>query len=260
MGCEIISLASREPSGAAADICSVAGSDRVSSGEGGLECSASIGEIYEQFHDRILRLAVRITRNRQDAEDVVQECFMQVFLHLDSFSGKSKLSTWISRIAINAALMKIRRRRRCECSLDERVEGPLAKRPVEIGSDDPTADELLLRGELAQILAEELAQLSPKHLRVVKLYYFEDLSPRECAQALGISLSSARSQILRARVRLRPALDKRFRRPNAPSRLFRYPRCSFPSLGRGTAGRTYAAARPPLRRGDMYETRMVCGD
>ena len=231
MHCEIILLASGDPTEAVADICSVAKADRVCAGGFRNECHASFGEIYEQFHDRRLRLALRITRNLHDAEDVAQECFMRVFLHLDSFSGKSKLSTWISRIAINAALMKIRRRRRFEFSLDERAEVPSTKGSAEIECDGPAPDEQFLQRELEQILAEGLAQLSPGLSRVVDLHYFGELSARECAQVLGISLSNAKSRILRARLRLRPAFDKRFRRPTAPSR--HYPRGSFQSRGPG---------------------------
>src|SRR5262249_43528926 len=83
--------------------------------------AASFGEIYERYHHRILRIALGITRNLQDAEDVAQECFMRAFTHLETFSGRSQLSTWISRIAINTALMKIRRRRRSQFSIEDLV-------------------------------------------------------------------------------------------------------------------------------------------
>lgn len=255
---ELFSQAVSNHSKVALGLRPVAVNDRMSSRTVGCECSAAFGEIYEQFHDRILRLALRITRNLHDAEDVVQECFMRAFLHLDTFSGKSKLSTWISRIAINAALMKIRRRRRFEFSLDERVETPLAKRPVEIECDGPTPDEELLQRELAKILAEGLAKLSPGLFRVVDLHYYEELSARECAEVLGISLSSAKARILRARLKLRLVFYKRFRQPSVPSRSL-LSEMFVSSLGWKTARGNYAAARPCLRKGDKYETRMACG-
>lgn len=232
---ELFSHAVGNHSKVAFGLCPVAVTGRMPSGTVGCECSAAFGEIYEQFHNRILRLALRITRNLHDAEDVVQECFMRAFLHLDTFSGKSKLSTWISRIAINAALMKIRRRRRFEFSLDARAETSLAKRPVEIECDGPTPDEELLQRELEQILAERLAELSPSLLKVVELHYFEERSARECAEIMGISLSTAKSRILRARLRLRPAFTKSFRRPIAPSAFADAQNVRFNLLGPETA-------------------------
>ena len=191
----------------------LAGRDRSSPDEHRLEGSAPFEEIYAQFYDRVHKLALRITRNRQDAEDVVQECFLRVFVHLGTFCGRSKLSTWISRIAINAALMKIRKRKPGELSLDEvterRREGGLA----EIAETHPAPDRQLLQRERQRILAEGLAQLSPSLSALVDLHYFWELPARECAQILGISLPSAKCRILRARLKLRPILERRFRRP-----------------------------------------------
>ena len=192
-----------------------------------LECSTPFDEIYERFHGRIQRLALRITRNPEDAEDVVQECFMRAFVYLNTFSGRSKLSTWISRIGINVALMKIRRRRRYEFSLDDILVGPWAGRCAELASDQPAPDQRLRQIELEQILAAALAQLSPRLSRVVDLHYFAELSTRECAQILGISLSNAKSQLSRAKRKLRPAFERRFRRPLIS---FRLGCCQTPSL------------------------------
>ena len=245
---EIISLTSEEPSGAVTNIPSAAESDRTPSAEAGRECSAAFAKIYQRYYDRILRLALRITRNLQDAEDVAHDCFVHSFLHLGSFAGKSRLSTWISRIAINDALMKIRRRGRFEVSLDERRETPSAAPFTEIACDDPAPEEQCLKAELAQMLTEGLAELRPGLSKVVDLHYFEELSARECSEVLGISLSTAKSRILRARLRLRLAFDKRFRRPIAPFRLHPNPRCSFQSRGRETARRACAAATPIRNR------------
>jgi RNA polymerase sigma-70 factor (ECF subfamily) len=184
-----------------------------------LQCSTRFEEIYKRFHSRIQRLALRITRNPEDAEDVVQECFMRAFVHLNTFSGRSKLSTWISRIGINVALMKIRSRRRYEFSLDAILECPWAGRCAELVSDQPAPDQRLRQTELEQILAAELAQLSPSLSRVVDLHYFAELPARECAQILGISLSNAKAQLFRAKRKLRPAFERRFRRPIISFRL-----------------------------------------
>jgi len=197
----------------------VGGRDESSPLPRGLESSVQFEEIYERFHGMVHRLAFRITGNRQDAEDVMQECFMRTFQHLDTFAGRSKLSTWISRIAINAALMKIRERGRHECSLDDALEPSREGRCNEMAQDHLAPDQLLLQRERRQVLTEGLARLSPRLSGAVHLYYFGELSARECAQILGISLPNAKSRLLRARLKLRPALEQAFRPPIIPFRL-----------------------------------------
>lgn len=206
--------------------------------------AAAIGQIYELCRDRILSLALRITGNPQDAEDAVQDCFVQAFLHLDSFAGRASLSTWIWRIAINAALMKIRKRRRLEFSLDEHTESRPTGRPIEIEANDPTPDQQLLRRELQRALAEGLATLSTTLSKVVELHYFAELSVRECAHVLGISPSSAKARIFRAKLRLRPAFTRRFRRQVLTSSIPCFPKYALQSTGHDTARRARTAGRP----------------
>src|SRR6516164_4777846 len=206
---EIVPRTGMNPQDAAASICSGRDTDGVYAHRIGAECLA-FSEIYERYHSKIFRLALRITRNFQDAEDVVQECFMRAFIHLDGFSGKSKLSTWLWRIAINAALMRIRRRRGFEFSLDLFAGTASSARRVDIKCHRPAPDDQYLQLEIAQILVEGL---SPKLASVVTLRYFEELSTRECAESLGISLSNAKTRILRARISLHSTFNERLRRP-----------------------------------------------
>ena len=219
MSCESAVHACGDQTRGVIGLHSVAWSDELPQHARTLDCSIRFEEIYERLRRRIQRLALRITRNPEDAEDVVQECFMRAFVHLNTFSGRSKLSTWISRIGINVALMKIRRRRRYEFSLDDLLERLWAGRCAELVSDQPAPDQRLRQIELEQILAAELAQLSPSLSRVVDLHYFAELSTRECAQILGISLSTAKSQLSSAKRKLRPAFERRFRRPSISFRL-----------------------------------------
>jgi len=205
-----------EQAKAAIDLHSEASRDELSPLTPRLQCPGAFEEIYERFQGRVHRLAFRITRNPQDAEDVVQECFMLAFKHLNTFAGRSKFSTWISRIAINAALMKIRKRRKYESSLDDILERSGSGHWAEIAPDHLAPDRLLLRRELGQVLAEGLAQLSPGLSGVVDLHYFGELSARQCAQILGISETNAKSRLLRARLKLRPVFERRFRRPIIP--------------------------------------------
>ena len=219
MSCESAVHTCGDQARAVIGLHSVAWSDELPQHAHTLESSIRFEEIYERFRSRIQRLALRITRNPEDAEDVVQECFMRAFVHLNTFSGRSKLSTWISRIGINAALMKIRGRRRYEFSLDDILERQWPGRCAELVSDQPAPDQRLRQIELEKILAAALAQLSPSLSRVIDLHYFAELSTRECAQILGISLSNAKSQLSRAKRKLRPAFERRFRRPIISFRL-----------------------------------------
>lgn len=174
------------------------------------ELAANLVAVYERGYQKILRLALRITGNLQDAEDAVQECFLQAFTHLDSFCGKSSLSTWISRIAINAALMKVRSRKRGEFSLDEFSDTWCIERSLTAQKDKHRPDQAVLRYELTQLLTKELARLRPTSFKAVQLYYFRELSTRECARVLGVSLATAKARVFHAKRRLRRELDKRF--------------------------------------------------
>lgn len=207
--------------------CSVARASRAPSDAVGGGFAAPIGEVYERCRNRILSLALRITRNQQDAEDVVQDCFMQAHLHSDSFAGRASLSTWIWRVAINAALMKIRKRRRYEFLFEEVIETRSARRPPEVESREPTPEQRVLQRELQQFLARGLAELNPALSRVVELHYFEELTAQDCARALGISLSNAKARILRAKLRLRSTFNRHSRRRTTAFRPSCYPSTHF---------------------------------
>lgn len=99
---------------------------------------AAFDILIERYTGRIHRLAFRITRNREDAEDAVQDCFQNAFLHFRSFRGQSRFSTWLTRIALNCALMKIRGRRRETVSLDESIDFSVAIKYRDILSSTPT--------------------------------------------------------------------------------------------------------------------------
>lgn len=160
---------------------------------------------------------------------------MQACVHWDSFAGRASLSTWIWRIAINAALMKIRKRRPYEPLVEEDIGLASAVSPVEVQSGDPNPDQQLVRSELRQVLSKGLAQLNPALSRVVELHYFDELTAQECARALGISLSSAKGRILRAKLRLRSTFNRHFRQPTAVFRTACYPSMYFnpPSAANG---------------------------
>lgn len=168
--------------------------------------------LVEAFSDRIYRMALRMTGNAQDAEDALQETFIKVFSHIDSFKGNSSLSTWIYRIAMNEALMLLRKRKPEGYSLDDDHEDEDIT-PHEVVSWDPLPEQMLLSVEVNKNLTDAVLKL-PETLRgVFLLRDTEQLSVKETADALGITEGTVKVRLLRARLKLREYLNIYFREP-----------------------------------------------
>lgn len=167
-------------------------------------------EIVTRYGPRIFRLAQNITRNREDAEEVSQDSFARAFLHVDSFRGDSRFYTWLARIAINQALMKLRTRRRHEFQYvfpDTREDTQF--RP-EVADDAPTPEQQYSQKELQRILASAMEQLPLASREVLQLREVEERSTAETAGILGLSISAVKSRMLRGRRKLRQSLTKHF--------------------------------------------------
>lgn len=164
-----------------------------------------------RYEKRIYRLAWNITQNRPDAEDVVQDAFMKAFEHLGSFQGNSRFYTWLVRIAVNQALMKLRKRRYREVSLDEPLETEESAMSREIEDWGPTPEERFEQTELNKILTEAIAELDFRLRAVFQLRDVEGFSTEETAEALGLSIPATKTRLLRARLKLRDSLQKHFR-------------------------------------------------
>ncbi|MHB8410407.1 MAG: RNA polymerase sigma factor [Candidatus Acidiferrales bacterium] len=164
-----------------------------------------------RYEKRIYRLAWNITQNRPDAEDVVQDAFMKAFEHLGSFQGSSRFYTWLVRIAVNQALMKLRKRRHREVSLDEPLETEESFMPREIEDWGPTPEERFEQTELNKILTEAIAELDFRLRAVFQLRDVEGFSTEQTAEALGLTIPATKTRLLRARLKLRDKLQKHFR-------------------------------------------------
>jgi RNA polymerase sigma-70 factor, ECF subfamily len=186
--------------------------------EGDLVARAKAGEalafekLVNRYERRIYRLARNITQNHEDAEDVTQEAFLKSFKNLAEFQGNSRFYTWLVRIAVNQALMKLRRRRPNHVSLDSPVENDDDLLPREVEDWGPSPEEQYSQKQLAAILSEAIAQLEAPFRIVFQLRDVENLSTLETAQALGITVPSVKSRLLRARLKLRKHLNRYFRR------------------------------------------------
>jgi RNA polymerase sigma-70 factor, ECF subfamily len=167
-------------------------------------------ELVNRYERRIFRLTMNITQNREDAEDATQDAFMKSFQHLPDFQGGSRFYTWLVRIAVNEALMRLRRRRPNVTSLDEPVQTEEDLMPREIEDWGPTPEQRYQVTELNSILNNAIAELEPIFRTVFVLRDVEQLSTEETAEALGISVPAVKSRLLRARLRLREKLGRFF--------------------------------------------------
>ncbi len=175
--------------------------------------SEAFGELMNRYQNKIYRLAKHITQNDEDAEDVLQEAFLKAYEHLDRFQGNSKFYTWLVRIAVNEALMKLRKRRGDRTvPLDEPVDTgeEMVNREIAVWEDNP--EQRYSREEMQQILDEAIQDLKPDFRTVFLLRDIEELSTEETAEALGVSVPAVKSRLLRARLALREKLTRKFNR------------------------------------------------
>ena len=175
--------------------------------------TAAFGELVRRYEGKIFRLAQHVTQNREDAEDVLQETFMKAYEHLDQFQGNSKFYTWIVRIAVNQALMKLRRRKTDKSvSLDENIDTGEDTMVREIAAWDEDPEQRFSRDELGGILDTAVQSLEPPYRSVFVLRDIDELSTEETAEALGLSVPAVKSRLLRARLQLREKLTRYFKR------------------------------------------------
>jgi RNA polymerase sigma-70 factor (ECF subfamily) len=164
-------------------------------------------ELSKRYHRRVFHEAYRITRNRQDAEDALQDSLLRAFFHLNKFQERSSFSTWLTRIAINSSLMILRKKRGCfEVSIDG-IDDPGGKYEWwEIRSLAEDPESSYARREREALLREAILRLPPRCREVVELWQAREYSAREIADTLGISVGAVKSRLSRARLSLRAEL------------------------------------------------------
>lgn len=172
---------------------------------------ASFEELVNRYEGKILRLTRNITGNREDAEDAMQDAFLKAYAHLDGFQGDSRFYTWLVRIAANEALMRLRKRRSGQFSIDEPVQGDSELMPRELEDWRPSPEREYAQAEMQKILADAVEKLDPEYRIVLVLRDVEELSTEETAEVLGMSISAVKSRLLRARLKLREKLNRYFR-------------------------------------------------
>jgi RNA polymerase sigma-70 factor (ECF subfamily) len=162
-------------------------------------------QLVAEYGDRVYGIALRVTGSPSDAEDVMQEAFLQAFRSWSKFKGEAAPTTWLYRIAVNAALMRVRSRRPVEL-LSEQPES------MDVADWSADAEQAVLRGELQAQLAAGLVRL-PEELRVtLVLRDVEGLSTAETAATLEITEAAVKARLHRARALLRQYLSDLFSR------------------------------------------------
>src|ERR1700681_1917968 len=175
--------------------------------------SRAFSDLIGKYERKIFRLAQHVTQNREDAEDVLQETFMKAYEHLNQFKGDSKFYTWIVRIAVNQAWMKLRRRKTDKSvSLDETIDTGEDTLVREIAAWDENPEQQFSRDELGGILDTAIDSLDPPYRSVFVLRDIDEMSTEETAEALNLSVPAVKSRLLRARLQLREKLTRYFKR------------------------------------------------
>jgi len=170
-------------------------------------------ELVRKYENKVFRLAKNITQNDEDAEDVLQDAFVKAYEHLDDFHEQSKFYTWLVRIAVNEALMRLRKRKTDRTvPLDEPVDTGEETVVREIAVWDDNPEEKYGTTEIRRILDEAIQSLKPAFRTVFQLRDIEEMSTEETAQLLGLSIPAVKSRLLRARLQLREKLTRAFKR------------------------------------------------
>lgn len=180
--------------------------------------------LLKRFAPRLYRLALHITGEADEAEDVLQESFIQACDHIAKFEGRSGLGTWLHRIVLNTALMRLRRKQPQIVSLDEPASGTQAASggmeqeiAAALVDGSPEPGSAMLSLELRETIDEALLHLPDALRAAVVLRDVEGLSTRDAATALGIAESALKVRLHRARLALRPMLEPYLHSMDAPA-------------------------------------------
>jgi RNA polymerase sigma-70 factor (ECF subfamily) len=172
---------------------------------------AALDELWHSHVKRLLRIAFRITGNHADAEDAVQDSFLRALRHLEQFDGRSSLATWLTRIAVNSALMIVR------------GKSSIRELPIDAYSDDaentafetlvdrrPSPEIQCIQRQQEELLHESILMLSPQLRRAIELQKLQERSLKESAEMMGISVPAAKARVFNAKAEIRESLKSAF--------------------------------------------------
>jgi RNA polymerase sigma-70 factor, ECF subfamily len=179
--------------------------DVVAAAKGGSH--AAFEKLVGRYEARVFRVAQRIARSREDAEDVIQQSFQKAFLHLQRFEGRSSFSTWLTRIVLNEALMLVRARSRFrDVSTDHANVEDDSALPLEIADSGPNPEHSYFQQERRRLLFSAINELQPRIRVALQICELDERSLRETAGILGVSVAAVKSRVNRGRKALREKL------------------------------------------------------
>jgi len=171
---------------------------------------ASFEALMRRYNPRLFRVARSILKDEAEAEDAVQEAYVQAYRNMAGFRGEAEMGTWLTRIVINQALMQLRRRRREQVVVP--LRGPEPDQNLEEANvADPRAEspaDMTLRGEVRKIIERRIDELPVAFRTVFVMREVEEMTVDETAECLGIPAATVRTRLFRARALLRAALDR----------------------------------------------------
>jgi RNA polymerase sigma-70 factor (ECF subfamily) len=175
--------------------------------------SAVLEEIWRTHAKQLLRLTQRITKNREDAEDALQDSFLRAHVHLHDFDGRSSIATWLTRIAINSALMILRKRSGAtQVSIDS-VGATGTEAIALIPADQaPSPEAQYADVEVQAIVRSAIGTLRPSIRGALELQILEERSVKEIAGSMGLSVPAAKSRLFHARAAVRQSLQAKLSR------------------------------------------------
>ena len=169
----------------------------------------AFAELCQRYSGMLKQRIFRIVRHREDAEDVLQETFLSAYLHLDSFRGASRFSTWMIRIGINNSLMLLRKRRTFSNTISDAITDDGRRiETLEFRDPRPNPEQHHMMSQADQRLKCAMRRLPPRLSKMVELYYRQECRLKDAAKALGMTEQAAKSAALRARNLLRRSLNR----------------------------------------------------
>jgi len=172
----------------------------------------AFGLLVQPYLEKLFKSVWKITRNREDAEDALQESLLKAYTHLDQFRGASRFSTWLITIGVNQALMNLRSRRKNLISLDANEPSSTAPPSSYLPEPRLNPEQQYRNTEWAEVLERVIDTLPSTFRAVFELRYVHDLSNEQAAMALGISIAAVKTRALRARRHIGRRLGDRWKR------------------------------------------------
>jgi RNA polymerase sigma-70 factor (ECF subfamily) len=180
---------------------------------------ASFVELVERYSQKVHNLAMRITRNEEDTEEVLQDVFITVYNKIDKFEGKSAFSSWLYRITVNTSFMKLRKRRQNQSVSLEDVSPAVKENWVGNSSENTDMTYVSARHELRGELDSAIGRLPEEYRTIFILRDVDGLSNQEVGEILELSVPAVKSRLHRSRLMLRKRLQKFYDDYRAPDRI-----------------------------------------